>query len=217
MELLKFELFSKCSTFRVPLSIKGIETYPLPPYSTIIGLLYTAIGRKWEGEKFSISVQGNYDSIFRDYLGLKKYNRDKKKKKLETLPLQIPRLYNLRCIVHISSEDRGLLEEFKKGLESPEVYLFLSGGEYPVLVKNVKILRGNFKCAEGETRYSIYVPEEKKNLIWERWGIHLRIPRFCKRVKGERECEWVDVYYFSKGAYYEGEILIDEEGTPVWL
>ncbi|HIP42890.1 MAG TPA: type I-B CRISPR-associated protein Cas5 [Aquifex aeolicus] len=99
MELLKFELFTKCSTFRVPLSIKGIETYPLPPYSTIIGLLYTAIGRKWKDKRFSISVQGNYDSIFRDYLRLKKYNR--KDKKLETLPLQIPRLYNLKCIVHI--------------------------------------------------------------------------------------------------------------------
>jgi len=61
--------------------MKGIEIYPLPPYSTIIGLIYKAMGRKWNGEHFQISIQGDYETIFRDYIWFKKYNL--KKKELE--------------------------------------------------------------------------------------------------------------------------------------
>ncbi|MDQ7083112.1 MAG: type I-B CRISPR-associated protein Cas5b [Aquificota bacterium] len=111
--LLKFELFSPCATFKAPLSLKGIETYPLPPPSTIIGLLYTAVGRRWEGEKFSLSIQGVYESVFRDYIRMRKYNR--KDKELSPLPLEVPRLYNFRALIHVRAE-RSLLEEFMTAL-----------------------------------------------------------------------------------------------------
>ncbi|WP_461828944.1 type I-B CRISPR-associated protein Cas5b [Aquifex sp.] len=215
MEVLKFELSSPCATFRVPFSIKGIETYPLPPYSTIIGLIYTCLGRKWEGEKFSVSVQGNFEAIFRDYIRFRKYN--KKDKELETLPLQVPRLYKLNCVVHIYSENNELLKEFEEGLKKPKVYPFLGGGEYPVFINNVKILKASVQETEGETEYSAFVPINKKSIFLETAGIHFRIPYFCTRKEGERECEWVDVYYFQRGTLYEGEIILDEEGTPVWI
>ena len=216
MEVLKFELFSPCATFRVPFSIKGIETYPLPPYSTIIGLIYTSLGRKWKREeRFSVSVQGKFETIFRDYIRFRKYNT--KDKELETLPLQVPRLYKLHCIVHIHSENKELLKEFEEGLKRPKVYPFLGGGEYPVFIKSVKILEASVQRKEGEIEYSAFVPKSKKGIFPEITGIHFRIPYFCERKNGERECEWTDVYYFQRGTVYEGEVILDEEGTPIWI
>jgi CRISPR-associated protein Cas5t len=40
MECLRVKLYTPTGIFKNPLSIKGIEVYPLPPYSTIIGLIY---------------------------------------------------------------------------------------------------------------------------------------------------------------------------------
>lgn len=149
MECLKFELFSPCATFKTPFSLKGIETYPLPTYSTIVGLLYTALGEKWKREEFLISVQGTYETVFRDYIRLKKYDREHKK--LEVLPLEVPRLYRVNCVIHTVGSS---LEKFKKALESPSLYLSFGGGEYPVLVKNPRLLGAEEKYWEGDLRYN---------------------------------------------------------------
>jgi len=86
MKVLKFEIFTPLAVFKTPFSIKGFETFPLPPYSTVIGLLYTALGRKYRGEKFQISVQGKYEVLFRDYQTFRKYNRKDRKIEKTILP-----------------------------------------------------------------------------------------------------------------------------------
>ena len=138
MECLRVKLYTPTGIFKNPLSIKGIEVYPLPPYSTIIGLVYRAMGRKWNGEYFQISIQGDYQAIYRDYVWFKKYNFDKKK--LGRLPLQVPILYNLWLLIHIKASEE-LLNEIENGLKEPKELLFLSGGEYPVKVEEVKRVR----------------------------------------------------------------------------
>lgn len=214
MLLLKFELFSPCATFKVPLSLKGIETYPLPPPSTIIGLLYTAAGRKWKGERFSLSIQGDFESIFRDYIRMRKYNR--KDKELSPLPLEVPRLYNFRAVIHVSAEEKGLLKDFLEALKSPSRYLYLGGGEYPVLVKGVKITEAEHKdISQGELKMNAFVPERAKDILYE--VIQFRVSTFCRRENGERVCDWINVYYAQKGADIGGKVLIDEEGDTVWL
>jgi len=213
MRCLKFELFSPCATFKTPFSLKGIETYPLPPYSTIIGLIYTALGRKWNGESFSISIQGDYETLFRDYMRFRKYNT--KGRVLEMLPLEVPRLFRLRCIVHVVGEER-LLEEFKKGLEKPASYLFISGGEHPVLVRYPRILEVVKQEVDIEIKHSAYVPEERGSYLWSR-GIYFRIPYFCKYEEGEKVFNWKGVYYIPKGSDYSGEAFMDEEGEILWV
>ncbi|RLJ70701.1 CRISPR-associated Cas5t family protein [Hydrogenivirga caldilitoris] len=213
MECLKFEVFSPSATFKTPFSLKGIETYPLPTYSTIIGLLYTALGRKYGGEKFSISVQGDYETLFRDYIRFRKYN--KKDKKFETLPLEVPRLFRLRSIVHILGEEQ-LLKTFKEALEKPSVFLSFGGGEYPVLVKNPRILKLEERFLESELKYSAYVPDRLRKALYGE-GIVFRIPSFYRIENNERMWNWETVYYFPKGTLLEGKLLSDEEGDTVWV
>jgi CRISPR-associated protein Cas5t len=223
MECLRVKLYTPTGIFKNPLSIKGIEVYPLPPYSTIIGLIYRAMGRKWKGEYFQISIQGDYETIYRDYVWFKKYDLGGKKKKLDKLPLQVPILYNLRLLIHIKASEE-LLKEIENGLKEPKELLFLSGGEYPVKVEEVKRVickKDNFsKFKPKELVYNAYVPSLRRGEIKStKEGINFHLSYFYKDKDAKPKAyNWIEATYLKKGTLiYKGELYVDEEDYPVFL
>ena len=221
MECLRVKLYTLTGIFKNPLSIKGIEIYPLPPYSTIIGLIYRAMGRKWNGEYFQISIQGDYQAIYRDYVWFKKHNF--KDKELGRLPLQVPILYNLWLLVHIKASEE-LLNEIENGLKEPKELLFLSGGEYPVKVEEVKRVKCFEKnLSEEETvtlNYNAYIPKEFKEKISSSGtgeGVLFSLSYFYKNSQKPKTYSWVDAYYLQKGTEIYGSLILDEDNNPVFL
>jgi CRISPR-associated protein Cas5t len=221
MECLRVKLYTPTGIFKNPLSIKGIEVYPLPPYSTIIGLIYRAMGRKWNGEYFQISIQGDYQAIYRDYVWFKKHNF--KDKELGRLPLQVPILYNLWLLVHIKASEE-LLNEIENGLKEPKELLFLSGGEYPVKVEEVKRVKCFEKnLSEEETvtlNYNAYIPKEFKEKISSSGtgeGVLFSLSYFYKNSQKPKTYSWVDAYYLQKGTEIYGSLILDEDNNPVFL
>jgi CRISPR-associated protein Cas5t len=219
MECLRVKLYTPTGIFKNPLSIKGIEVYPLPPYSTIIGLIYRAMGRKWNGEYFQISIQGDYQAIYRDYVWFKKYNF--KDKELGRLPLQVPILYNLWLLIHIKAGEE-LLKEIENGLKEPKELLFLSGGEYPVKVEEVKRARCEVKefskFNSMELVYNAYVPSLlKREIKSTEEGINFHLSYFYKNAN-PKAYNWIEAAYLKKGTLiYKGKLYVDEEGYPVFL
>jgi len=220
MECLRVKLYTPTGIFKNPLSIKGIEVYPLPPYSTVIGLIYRAMGRKWNGEYFGISIQGDYQAIYRDYVWYKKYNF--KDKKLDKLPLQVPILYNLWLLIHIKASEE-LLKEIESGLKEPRELLFLSGGEYPVKVeevKRVKCLEKSFSEEDNITlSYHAYIPKEFKeriSLSGTGEGILFSLSYFYNNSQKPKTYSWIDAYYFQKGTIIYGSLILDEDNNPVF-
>jgi len=220
MECLKVKLYTPTGIFKNPLSIKGIEVYPLPPYSTVIGLIYRAMGRKWNGEYFQISIQGDYQAIYRDYVWYKKYNF--KDKKLDKLPLQVPILYNLWLLIHIKASEE-LLKEIESGLKEPRELLFLSGGEYPVKVEEVKRVKCFEKFFSEEDNitlsYHAYIPKEFKeriSLAGTGEGILFSLSYFYKNSQKPKTYSWIDAYYFQKGTEIYGSLILDEDNNPVF-
>jgi CRISPR/Cas system-associated protein Cas5 (RAMP superfamily) len=58
----------------LPTSSEIIETYPLPPPSTILGLISSMLREQELSEdEFNIAIQGKYEAIFRDYQWYIKY------------------------------------------------------------------------------------------------------------------------------------------------
>jgi len=223
MECLKLKLYSPVGIFKNPLSMKGIEIYPLPPYSTIIGLIYKAMGRKWNGEYFQISIQGDYETIFRDYIWFKKYNLSEKKKKLEKLPLQVPVLYNLKLIIHISAEE-NLLSEIENALKNPKELLFLSGGEYPVKIEEVKRVKyQERKVSEDdsvELKYNAYIPDEllkERKISTTGNGILFNLSYFYENQTKPKTYSWINARYFQKGTSIYGDLLVDDDEDPLFL
>jgi len=221
MECLRVKLYTPTGIFKNPLSIKGIEVYPLPPYSTIIGLIYRAMGRKWNGEYFQISIQGDYQAIYRDYVWFKKHNF--KDKELGRLPLQVPILYNLWLLIHIKASEE-ILNEIESGLKEPKELLFLSGGEYPVKVEEVKRVKCFEKrLSEEETitlNFNAYIPKEFKekiSLSGTGKGILFSFSYFYKDSQKPKTYSWIDAYYFQKGTEIYGSLILDEDNNPVFL
>jgi len=221
MECLKLKLYSPVGIFKNPLSMKGIEIYPLPPYSTIIGLIYKAMGRKWNGEYFQISIQGDYETIFRDYIWFKKYNL--REKELEKLPLQVPVLYNLKLIIHISAEE-NLLSEIENALKNPKELLFLSGGEYPVKIEEVKRVKyQERKVSEDdsvELKYNAYIPDEllkERKISTTNNGILFNLSYFYENQNKPKTYLWINSRYFQKGTLIYGDLLVDDDEDPLFL
>ena len=221
MECLKLKLYSPVGIFKNPLSMKGIEIYPLPPYSTIIGLIYKAMGRKWNGEYFQISIQGDYETIFRDYIWFKKYNL--REKELEKLPLQVPVLYNLKLIIHISAEE-NLLSEIENALKNPKELLFLSGGEYPVKIEEVKRVKyQERKVSEDdsvELKYNAYIPDEllkERKISTTNNGILFNLSYFYENQNKPKTYSWINARYFQKGTSIYGDLLVDDDEDPLFL
>ena len=218
MECLRVRLYAPTATFKTPLSIKGIETYLLPSYSTIIGLIYSAMGRKWNGEYFGISIQGDYKTISRVFAQLRKYNREKKD--LEKFIEEFPTLYDLELLIHIRANEE-LLKEIEKSLKEPNVVLFLAGGEYPVRiveVKRVKYFERFFSEEENvKLNYRAYIPKKfKERVSFTNKGILYTLPYFYKNLGKLKNYSYIDVYYFPKGAQVYGSLIFDEDGNLIF-
>ena len=79
MKILKLKLFQETACYKKPFAFKVAETYPLPPYSTVIGMCHKVIGAK-PGEFYpmNVSVQGEYESIFSNYQNLRMFKGNDK-------------------------------------------------------------------------------------------------------------------------------------------
>ena len=57
MKAIRVKLYQESASYRKLTSFKVKETYPLPPYSTVIGMVHSLCGYK-EYKEMQISVQG---------------------------------------------------------------------------------------------------------------------------------------------------------------
>lgn len=221
MEVLRVKIFQPKACYTTPLSIKGIETYPLPPYSTIRGMIYNAMGRKFkESDEIEFSIQGKYSSIYRDYWNAVKFGIAGKEKK----PIEVPTLNDVEIIIHIKS---NIIEEIREALLKPKVYLSL--GRIEDLIKIVECEKVTLKERDLNSlferplipSYSAYVPQQKAEELGLT-GIFYRLNYFYEIIEGYRIfTQTKDVYYIEAPYVIEkGKILIDknkEEVYPVWI
>ena len=61
MKAIKVTAFQESANYKVPISHDFRESYPLPPYSTIIGMVHYLCDFK-EYHPMKISIQGSYGS-----------------------------------------------------------------------------------------------------------------------------------------------------------
>lgn len=63
---IRIELYQETASYTKPSSIKYKETFPLPPYSTVIGMIHRLCDYK-EYVDMQISIQGTYADKFKDF------------------------------------------------------------------------------------------------------------------------------------------------------
>ena len=214
MKILKLKLFQETACYKKPFAFKVAETYPLPPYSTIIGMFHKIIGAK-PGEYFpiNISVQGNYESIFSNYQNLRMF---KGKDQVTAMPRNVHQLLNVELLIHVEADDEIVDKIYNNIINGKETFT-LGRNEDLVRVEEIKYVKNKF-IGEGDiNKFSAYIPKnicERERLE----GINYRL-NTTYVIKDElRRWDKVDVKYIEKSednSIYE--IEKDEDGDFIFF
>jgi len=181
---LELRLRMPVAHFRNPFTFYHAQTYPLPPRSTVIGMLQSQLGGFDLGERVQVSIKGSAGAVAFNYVRMVKGRvlltgegllneqevREGKKRKKVLLPLLISQraptyqqeLRGLELHIHVKGDD-AILENLRRALASPRRAISLGRGEdVAFLEEEPRIVRLSRDRRGGvmELELGTYVPGE---------------------------------------------------------
>lgn len=175
MKAIRLKIFQNLVNYKLPTSFQLKETYPLPPYSTVIGMVHNAC-EFTEYVPMRVSVQGKYHSKVNDLMTRYEFkpgmNFDKSRHQLNVDGFGIGRgvstvelLSEVELLIHIVPENQELVEEICEKLTYPHEYLSLGRREDLIVLGELpKIVEVEETELEEDlsikNSYSAYIPIE---------------------------------------------------------
>lgn len=219
MKILKLKLFQETACYKKPFAFKVAETYPLPPYSTVIGMFHKIL----QVENYipmNISVQGDYESIFNNYIYRRKFLTDREKKKYNNSdfinkPLNEMLLLNINLIIHVKAGDEIIDKIYYNIVNGVETFT-LGRNEDIVRIDEIKIVN-NVKRVEGVfVEKNAYIPEWMMSSGIH--GINYRLNSKYTIENDLRKWEKIDVKFVEKNtSEYIEEAIQDEDGDNIYF
>lgn len=183
MRAIKLRLWQDMVNYKKPTSFQLKETYPLPPYSTVIGMVHSLCGYE-EYKPMKVSVQGKYFSKVNDlytryeFKNAMKY--DSTRHQLQVGQYGVCQgvataelLVDVELMLHILPEDQTLVDKIYQAFQLPREYPSLGRREDIVTISEVKIVTLTEKELERQIKapagYYAYIPYE----ILEKESINL--------------------------------------------
>ncbi|MBW4829359.1 MAG: type I-B CRISPR-associated protein Cas5b [Clostridiaceae bacterium] len=176
MKAIRVKLYQNMVNYRKPTSFQLKETYPLPPPSTVIGMVHNLCGFT-EYNEMDISIQGRHYSKVNDlytryeFKNAMKYS--KTRHQLETGGYGISRgvatvelLTDVELLLHIVPKDQSIVEKIEKAFLHPVEYPSLGRREDLALIEEVKIVdvyEEELKTSIRLDKFNAYVPLELMN------------------------------------------------------
>ncbi|MFW6120598.1 MAG: CRISPR-associated protein Cas5 [Petrotogales bacterium] len=169
------EVFQPFAQYRNPFTFYYAQSYPLPPKSTIIGMLQNALGRYYD-ECFwnlEVSIHGGFESTFWNYQNLiqgdvsvvryqnkvKLWNQKrplyKKGFKSQRTPVNQQELFNGHLYIFLRGQKK-LIEEIKQSLLNPDKLFYLGRSEDLIFIKNIHD-EDNLSFSEKEVKKNIWL------------------------------------------------------------
>lgn len=212
MKILKLKLYQETACYKKPFATKVAETYPLPPYSTIIGMFHKILQAQ-PGEFFpmNVSVQGSYEGIFSNYQNLIMY---KGKDKVTSMPRNVHQLLDVNLIIHVQAENEIIDKIYQNIINGTETFT-LGRNEDIVRIDAIKILENVNEVEEPKIKENAYIPEWIDNEVN---GINYRLNTTYKIQDDIRKWNKVNVKYVEKHTnQHVDEILQDEDGDNIYF
>ncbi|SHE48966.1 CRISPR-associated protein, Cas5t family [Tissierella praeacuta DSM 18095] len=168
----RLKLYQNMVNYKKPTSFQLKETYPLPPYSTVIGMVHSLCDYK-EYKEMDVSIQGKYHSKVNDLYTRYEFKNgmkfDSTRHQLQVGEFGVSRgistvelLVDVELLIHIIPRDQSLLEEIEKAFLYPREYPSLGRREDIVTIKEVKVvdifeeeLEEDIELSE---EYTAYIP-----------------------------------------------------------
>lgn len=183
MKAVKLELYQNLVNYKKPTSFQLKETYPLPPYSTVIGMVHYACGFD-EYKDMKVSIQGSYYSKVNDLytryefagtsyeegrhnIKIKSKEINKKTGNEEDKYYGITRgvatcelLVDVKLVIHIVPENEQLLDIIYDSFKSPKEYISLGRREDIVRLDDVRVVEVKKSELEEDKslKYDAYIP-----------------------------------------------------------
>ncbi len=175
LKAIRVKVYQQSANFRKPASFLVRESYPLPPYSTVIGMIHNACGfANGEYHPMKICIQGDSISEHSDLatmytFGIKydpsRHNAGKvKNAKGEYDGIgkgvkSIHTITDLEMCFHIVPEEEEMFDVILNGLKNPKNYISL--GRYEDFVRVDEVKEVELREVEGKTvsnKQSMYIP-----------------------------------------------------------
>ena len=174
MKAIKLKLYQNMVNYKVPTSFQLKESYPLPPYSTVIGMVHSLCDFK-EYKPMKISISGNYFSKVNDLYTRYEFKNgnpfEMGRHQLNVNGYGINRgvataelLVDVNLTIHIIPKDQSgeFLNTIFEAFKYPKEYPSLGRREDIVLIKDVRIVDVEKKKLEkdlsnGEDDFA-YIP-----------------------------------------------------------
>ncbi len=245
MKAVRVKIEQELVNYKIPTSFQLKETYPLPPYSTVIGMVHNLCGYT-DYKEMDVSVQGKYHSKVNDLYTRYEFKPEMKfesgRHQLETNGFGISRgiataelLSEVQLMIHIIPKDQTLIEEIEKAFKYPEEFPSLGRREDLAVIKEVKIVEVLEKNLEEDielqNNYTAYIPSKMMDKIilkGENTGIRNRGTRYkinknyellnygtIKSPKIFRKWNKIEVVYSSKISAAEEENLKIDEDENI--
>lgn len=172
MKAVRLKLEQELVNYKIPTSFQLKETYPLPPFSTVSGMVHTLCGFE-DYKAMKISVQGKYLSKVNDLYTRYEFKPgmgfEAGRHQLEVNGFGISRgvatcelLTEVELLIHIIPQDQSLLDEIEKAFKCPNEFPSLGRREDLAVIKEVKTVNMNEKTLvediELEKNYTAYIP-----------------------------------------------------------
>ncbi|MCZ7399047.1 MAG: type I-B CRISPR-associated protein Cas5b [Candidatus Methanoperedens sp.] len=199
-KIILIEIFQPFAQYRNPFTFYYAQTYPLPPKSTVIGMLQNAVG-DWYGNELGIenwwnlkvSVHGGFENAFWNYQSLIKGEIKFENQRIinqnlplygegqtsQRTPVYQQELFNGHLYIFIKGEG-NLIEKIKEALNKPAKVLYLGRSEDVVFIRNVKETVARKINVEGDIKlkYPTYLLQKNfsiKNQKYPVYSIPLKV------------------------------------------
>lgn len=230
MRLLRIKTYQPFACYRKPFSYGFWDTFPLPPFSTILGWVHLILDENENKEKLpmNIGIAGQFDSITYDLQRLIKFDRVRKeknqvilpdfKKALSNSPTYVANVTNVYLRIYLQMDDK-YLNSFKENVLQVN---YPSLGRYEDLMRidEVEFIEPKKKIMEGMDKpilvdYPIYLrPETARDSGIK--GSNFQLPFYHQLIQGIRFFEKENVVYTDSGSIKYGEYLMDTDVDEIF-
>lgn len=179
MKAIKVKLYQNMVNYKVATSFQLKESYPLPPYSTVIGMVHSLCDFK-EYNPMKISVSGNYFSKVNDlytryeFKNGTSYEKDRHQINVNNLGINrgvatVELLVDVNLTIHIIPENQSeeMINKIYEAFKYPREYPSLGRREDIVLINEVKVVDVEIRkikkdIENGEEKFA-YIPVDFLN------------------------------------------------------
>jgi len=172
-DMIILEVFQPFAQYRNAFTFDHAQSYPLPPKSTIIGMLQNATSRYYDEELYDLemSIHGLFESRFWNYqnlitgnISLRNYNGQLKlwnkgypiyseNKKSQRSPTFQEELFNGHYYIFFKGDENTLLE-VEESLSKPSKILYLGRSEDIIFIKKI---HRDFDSKEKKVKRNIWL------------------------------------------------------------